>query len=66
MLNIIEIQDEINKLEQCECTTQDVCKKLAILYIVKDHFKGESETRSNWNETTPPVMTAPSMASIIK
>ena len=66
MLNIIEIQDEINKLEQCECTTQDVCKKLAILYIVKEHFKGGSETRSNWNEATPSAMTAPSMASIIK
>lgn len=63
MLNIIEIQDEIKKLEECECTTQDVCKKLAILYIVKDHFKGGNETRAPWNETAP---SAPSMSNMMK
>lgn len=40
MLNMDEIHQEIEKLEKTEYTTYDVCKKLAILYIVKDHYKG--------------------------
>ena len=38
MLNISEVREEIEKLEKCDCTTQEVCKKLAILYIVRDHY----------------------------
>lgn len=39
MLNIDEVYEEIKKLENCEYTTYDICKKLAILYVVKDHYK---------------------------
>lgn len=47
MLNMEEIHKEIKKLEECNCTTYDVCKKLAILYIVRDHYKEESNTKYN-------------------
>lgn len=67
MLNIIEIQDEIEKLENCECTTWDVCKKLAILYTVKEHFKGgETRATSAIGAPAPSAMSAPSMASMVK
>lgn len=39
MLDINEVHKEIEKLENCDCTTWDVCKRLAILYIVRDHYK---------------------------
>lgn len=38
MLNIDEIHEEIEKLENCNCTSWDICKKLAILYIIRDHY----------------------------
>lgn len=49
MLNMDEINKEIEKLENCDCTTYGVCQKLASLYIVRDHFKG------GWTETKTPV-----------
>ena len=47
MLNMDEIHKEIEKLENCDCTSQDVCKKLAILYIIKDHHKNSSSQKDN-------------------
>ena len=47
MLNMDEIHEEIKSLEKCNRTTYDVCKKLAILYIVRDHYKGNAETGTN-------------------
>lgn len=48
MLNIDEINKEINRLENCNCTTHGVCEKLANLYIVRDHFKsGVSEKKTS-------------------
>lgn len=49
MLNIDEINKEIERLEKCDCTTYGVCQKLANLYIVRDHFKGD------WSEKKSPV-----------
>lgn len=69
MLNIMEIHDEIEKLENCECTTQDICKKLAILYIVRDHFKGEEPVKMNnvSNNNVTAAMTAPTIgANMVK
>lgn len=40
MINMDEINEEIEKLEQCNCTTYQVCEKLAILYTVRNNFKG--------------------------
>ena len=39
MLNMNEIHEEIHKLESCDYTTYDICKKLAILYTVKNNYK---------------------------
>lgn len=50
MLDINEINAEIEKLEQCTCTSYSVCEKLAILYTVRDHYKG-STTNRNGNGT---------------
>jgi hypothetical protein len=38
MLNMDEIHAEIEKLENCDCTTYHVCEKLAILYIVREYY----------------------------
>lgn len=53
MLNLDEINEEIVKLEQCDCTTYQVCEKLAILYTVRDHYKS-----SVARNTTPPITKA--------
>lgn len=37
MLDINMINEEIKKLEECECPTWTVCQRLASLYIIKDH-----------------------------
>ena len=59
MLDLEEINMEIAKLEKCDCTTYDICKKLAILYTVKDHYKREHDTK--YNEM--PGMSSPMMMS---
>lgn len=38
MLNLEEIYKEIAKLENSDCTTYEVCQKLAILYTVREHY----------------------------
>ena len=38
MLDLNEIEEEIFKLENSECTSYNVCQKLATLYIVRDHY----------------------------
>lgn len=58
MLNIDEIHEEITKLENCN-TSQENCKKLAILYIVRDHFKSAG-TRHMESPAAAP-MSSPSM-----
>lgn len=45
MININEINQEIDKLENSEYTTLNVCKNLAILYIVREHFGKTKEER---------------------
>ena len=55
MLNIDEINEEIAKLENCNCTTYDVCNKLATLYIVRQHYGANhsSATTQKKMEMTP-------------
>ena len=43
-MDINEITEEIEKLEKCEYTTYGNCYKLAMLYIVKDHFPKEKSS----------------------
>ena len=44
MLDMNEIEQEIEKLENSEYTTLNACKNLAILYIVRDHYKKSNPT----------------------
>ena len=39
MIDINEINEEINKLENCKNVTYNICSKLADLYIVRDHLQ---------------------------
>lgn len=72
MLNMDEIHKEIKRLEECKYTTQDICNKLAILYIIKDHCCKEEEKSGNgtmtktmstgmMNSMPAPAMSSPSM-----
>ena len=45
MLSIKDIEEEITKLEHSNVTTYPICEKLAILYMVKDHFKPQPDDR---------------------
>ncbi len=38
MIDIREIDKEINRLENSNRTTMNVCQQLAMLYIVRDHL----------------------------
>ena len=40
MLDIEKIGTEIKTLEETPCTTYGVCEKLAMLYIIRDHYGG--------------------------
>lgn len=51
MLDMDEINKEIKKLEECNCTTYSVCQKLASLYIVRDHFKNSENYKMNNNHS---------------
>ena len=46
MLNIDEINKEIERLEHKDYLTYDICNKLAMLYIVKDHMAGTASSGS--------------------
>lgn len=55
MIDINEINEEIKKLEESECTTYPICQKLAILYIVRDHFNKNNNIMMS--SSTPTVKT---------
>ena len=38
MLDLETIEETITELEQCDDTNFSVCEKLAILYIVREHY----------------------------
>ena len=46
MLDMKEINKEIKALESYENTNYGVCNKLAILYIIRDHYKGADAGQS--------------------
>lgn len=50
-----EINQEINKLENCEYTTYDICKKLSILYTVRNNFKRQQAATQSVASTTPAI-----------
>ena len=55
MLNIDEIHEEIKKLENCNCTSWDVCKKLAILYIIREHYNNSPSQKDVEISMTNPM-----------
>lgn len=60
MLDINEINREIQVLENCNITNYAVCKKLAILYTIKDHYKGMNNNElkiDNMGNSIPKMMT---------
>lgn len=59
MINIKEIEEEITKLENCNCTTYNVCSKLADLYIVKHYFqkKEDNVDMKAMSSMSSPMMT---------
>ena len=59
MLDIEEIHEEIKKLENCNHTTYEICQKLAILYTVKNNYKGNKMMNNDMN--TSMSMSTPSM-----
>ena len=63
MVDIKEIEEEIEKLENCDCTTYSICEKLAILYTVHDHLKNKTNSSSNVEmRSSAPMMNGPMMA----
>ena len=56
MINMDEINDEIKRLEECEYTTYGTCQKLALLYIVRDHYKPEQKVKKNHDAGMPAMM----------
>ena len=47
MLDLHEINKEIKMLEECDCTTYSICSKLAILYIIRDHYEDAAMRESS-------------------
>jgi len=54
MINLKEINEEIKKLENSDCTTYSICDKLAKLYIVRDHFQNGNS--NNITKMESPMM----------
>lgn len=55
MLDLNQINSEISRLEHKDYLTYDICEKLAILYIVRDHIAGTGSTRMETPTTGPTV-----------
>lgn len=58
MINMEEIQEEIEKLENCNCTSWQVCNKLATLYIVRAYYQGGKESTEMRSMSQPPMMSS--------
>ena len=56
MLSMEELNKEIKKLEDCECVTWNICEKLAILYIIRDHIQFTEEKYEDVKMTSPMMM----------
>lgn len=58
MYDIKDICNEISKYEECDLSW-DVCKKLSILYTIKDFYKKYYEVAEARSVATEPTMTSP-------
>lgn len=62
MLNMDEINQEITKLEHKDYTTYDVCQKLAILYTIRNNYKGgNGSSMTTATKMEGPAMPAPAI-----
>ena len=59
MLDMNEINREIQILENCDNTNYAVCKKLAILYTIRDHYNYNYDTTNYTKDSSMKQM--PSM-----
>ena len=53
MISIEEINEEIEKLENCDYTTYPICEKLSILYNVRNNFKGTPQNNASMKAVQP-------------
>lgn len=44
MIDINEINQEIERLENMGCLNYSICNKLAMMYIIKDHYDKVNST----------------------
>ncbi|MBO7535544.1 MAG: hypothetical protein J6T34_00100 [Bacilli bacterium] len=57
MIDIKEINEEIERLENCNCTTYQVCEKLATLYIVREYYSKADNVPITKSTIASPMMT---------
>lgn len=58
MIDLKEINEEIERLENYDHTTYQVCEKLATLYIVREYYDKADNIYSN-KAIASPMMTIP-------
>ena len=58
MIDLEQINEEIKRLENCNCTSYNVCEKLAILYTVRDHYSKPINSSSSMMKSTSSMMSA--------
>lgn len=58
MIDLEQINEEIKRLENCNCTSYNVCEKLAILYTVRDHYSKPINSSSSMMKSTSSIMPA--------
>lgn len=56
MLSMEKLNEEIKKLENCECVTWNICEKLATLYIIRDHIQFGEEEYKDVKMVSPMMM----------
>lgn len=66
MVDIDMINEEIEKLENCDCMTWTSCQRLASLYIIKDHAEAQvmKSSPSSIHTITPEVVSSPMTGKI--
>lgn len=58
MIDLEQINEEIKRLENCNCTSYSVCEKLAILYTVRDHYSKPINSSNSMMKSTSSMMSA--------
>lgn len=64
MLDLDLINKEIEKLEQCNCTTYGVCNKLATLYTVRHFYSKHKDSEAEKEYQSMKMKAAPASNQI--